>query len=217
MRTALRALALLVLLLIATPPLAAQRDARLAITLPAPADRGTEAPAITTANVIDDRSLRDLLHSGFPARLHFRLELWSAGGLFDDLRRRVDWDVIVRYDPLQRRYTATRIEGDHAVSLGSYAKLPDVEAAVGRPFEPAIRPPTRHDRFYYVAALDVEMLSVNDLDEVERWLKGELRPAVRGERNPGTALGRGAKTLVTRLLGGEERHYEARSRVFRTP
>lgn len=204
-------------MLLATPPLAAQDDARLAIVLPMGADLVTQAPAITTANVLEDRSLRDLLHSGFPARLHYRLELWSAGGLFDDLRRRAEWDVIVRYDPLQRRYSATRIEGDRATALGSYAQLRDMEGAMGRPFQPALRPPSPHDRFYYVAALDVEMLSVNDLDEVERWLRGELSPAVRGERNPGTALGRGAKTLVTRLLGGEERHYQARSRVFRTP
>jgi hypothetical protein len=50
---------------------------------------------------------------------------------------------------------------------------------------------------------------------VERWLRGELRPAVRGEKNPGTALTRGVRTLVVRLLGGEKRHYEARSGTFR--
>lgn len=216
MRTALRFLALVALLVAA--PLQAQDDARLAIVLPDGNERGTEAPSITTSsNVLEDRSLRELLHSGFPARLHYRLELWAAGGLFDDLRRHTEWDVIVRYDPLQRRYSATRIDGDRATSLGSYAKLPDVERAVGKPFQPSLRPPSRHNRFYYVAELDVEMLSVNDLDEVERWLRGELSPAVHGERNPGTALGRGAKTLVTRLLGGEERHYQARSRVFRAP
>ena len=59
------------------------------------------------------------------------------------------------------------------------------------------------------------MLSVNDLDEVERWLRGELRPAVRGERNPGTAITRGLRSLVVGILGGENRHYEARSRTFR--
>lgn len=197
-------------------PLAAQRDA-LAVALPAPADRGAAGPAITTGRVLDDRSLRDLLNSGFPARLHYRVELWSAGGFFDDLKGTSEWDVIVRYDPLERRYSAARIEGEHVTSLGSYAQLADAEAAVGRAFQPALHPPDRHSRYYYAAVLDVEMLSVNDLDEVQRWLRGELSPAVHGERNPGTALGRGAKTLMTRLLGGEERHYEARSRIFRTP
>jgi hypothetical protein len=38
---------------------------------------------------------------------------------------------------------------------------------------------------------------------------------VRGRRNPGTAVGRGLKTLATRLLGGETRHYEVLSETFR--
>jgi hypothetical protein len=58
-------------------------------------------------------------------------------------------------------------------------------------------------------------LSVSDLDQLERWLRGELRPAVRGENNPLTAIGEGARTLVTRILGGERRHYEKRSGTFR--
>ena len=58
------------------------------------------------------------------------------------------------------------------------------------------------------------MLSVNDLDELERWLRGELRPAVRGDRNPGTALERGARTLLVRVLGGERRRYAARTGKF---
>jgi hypothetical protein len=59
------------------------------------------------------------------------------------------------------------------------------------------------------------MLSVSDLDEVERWLKGDLGPAVHGEKSPGSALGQGAKTLITKLLGGQDKHYVARSKVFR--
>ena len=210
------------ILALASAPLAAQRGARVEIALPSGAAetaRGDVAappvPVVRTVNVLDDRSLRDLLHSGFPARLHYRLELWSASGFFDDLLSQADWDVIVRYNPLERRYTATRIAGDRAVSLGSYPDLAGIERALARPYSPAVRPPTRHARYYYVVGLDVAMLSVNDLDEVERWLRGELTPAVRGQKSPGTALGRGAKTLITRLLGGEQRHYEARTREFR--
>ena len=100
-------------------------------------------------------------------------------------------------------------------SLGSYAAFDSVQAAVARPYRPSMRLPSGTGRHYYILMLDVEMLSVNDIDEVERWLRGELSPAVRGEHNPGTAISRGAKTLVTRLLGGRSQHYEARSRVFR--
>jgi len=61
----------------------------------------------------------------------------------------------------------------------------------------------------------VETLSLSDLDEVNRWLRGELKPAVKGEKNPGTAIGRGLRTVVVRLLGGEKRHYVARTGTFR--
>lgn len=210
----MRLACLTALLLSLAAPLAAQRDARLVVALPKTVT-DTTVPTVSAENVLDDRSLRDLLHSGFPARLHYRLELWSSGGLFDNLQRRAEWDVIVRYNPLERRYSATRIEGDRATSLGSSDVMKDIDAALAKPFAPAIAAPAGGGRYYWVCALDVEMLSVNDLDEVERWLHGELTPAVHGNRNPGTALGRGITTLITSVLGGKQRHYEARTREYR--
>ena len=56
-------------------------------------------------------------------------------------------------------------------------------------------------------------LDNTDLAEMQRWLRGEAQPAVRGKRNPGTALTNGLRTLTTRLLGGEARHYDARSKA----
>ena len=209
------ALLLAVRFAVAASPLLAQRDARLEIALPGDGARSQQAPVIRSSGVLANRRMRDLLNHGFPARLHYRLELWSASGLFDDLRSQVEWDVIVRYNPLERLYSATRIEGERAAALGTFEQLRQVADVVAAPFQPAMRPPTRRQKYYYNVVLDVEMLSVNDLDEVERWLRGELRPAVRGEKSPGTAITRGARILVTRLLGGEQRHYEARSRVFR--
>jgi hypothetical protein len=209
------ALLLVVGYTLAAAPLLAQRDARLEIILPGDGALGQEAPVIRSSGVLADRRMRDLLNHGFPARLHYRIELWSARGFFDDLKSQVEWDVIVRYNPMERLYSATRIERERATPLGTFDQLRRIEDVVGRPFQPAIRPPTKREKFYYSAVLDVEMLSVNDLDEVERWLRGELSPAVRGEKSPGTAVARGVRTLVTRLLGGEQRHYEARSRVFR--
>jgi hypothetical protein len=204
-----------ILMLAGMPPVRAQGGAPLRIAVPAVRsgqERGM--PVITTGAVLEDRNLRELLQNGFPARLHYRLELWSSGGLFDNLKQQVEWDLIVRYNPLERRYTAARVEADRVTTLGTFATLVETEQAVSRPFQPAVKPIAGHDRSYYIVTLNVAMLSVNDLDEVERWLRGELQPAVRGQKNPGTALSRGAMTLMTRLLGGERRHYEARSAKF---
>jgi hypothetical protein len=210
-----RRILLLLRLIALGEPLRAQADARFEIVLPPAGARSVEGPALQSDGLLAERQLRELLLSGFPARLHYRLELWSTGAWFDHLRAQEEWDVIVRYNALQHRYTVARVEGDHASSLGTFADIAEVEAAIGQPYQPALHAPRRRDRYYYTAALDVEVLSLSDLDEVERWLRGELRPAVRGEKSPGTAITRGARTLVTRLLGGEERHHEARTRAFR--
>ena len=77
------------------------------------------------------------------------------------------------------------------------------------------RLPKEAGRGDYNLLLDVEGRSLSALDEVQRWLRGELKPAVSGKKNPGTAVGRGVRTLVVRLLGGEKRHYEARTGTFR--
>jgi hypothetical protein len=209
--------ALLVLALAALPlsRAEAQGPSRVEVNLTNAVGGLRGAPLVRSMNIFTDREIREMLHSGFPARLHYRLELWGAAGFFDDLKKQIEWDVIVRYNPLKRRYTATRIEGDRVTSLGSFDNLNPVEELLSHPTQPAIVVPDGHDKYYYNLVLDVQMLSVSDLDEVERWLKGDVGPAVRGQKSPGTALGEGAKTFITKLLGGQNKHYEARSKVFR--
>ncbi|MFL5578475.1 MAG: hypothetical protein ACJ79S_21175 [Gemmatimonadaceae bacterium] len=195
--------------------LAAQGRTSLEIALPAPQALATDGPLVRSVNVVTDGAMRDLLRNGFPARLHFKVELWSAGGWLNDLQRTAEWDVIVRYDPLDRTYRAARIVGDAVTPLGQYAQFADVETAIERPFRAPIAA-RRGQRAYYNVVLDVETLSLTELDEVERWLRGELRPAVRGQRNPVTPVTRGLRTLFVRLIGGERRHYELRSSTFRS-
>ena len=208
------------------PMVTGQGTPRLAIDLAAEPDPppGTTAPAtprigpaIRAVDILSDGQTRDLLKSGFPARLHFRVELWHAGGLFNALDGTREWDVIARYDPLQKEYRAARLVEETATVLGDYPQFPALAAALAAPYTVPLVPGRGGGRYYYNAVVDVEMLSLNDLDEVERWLRGELRPAVRGQRNPGGVLGRGLRTLFVRLLGAERRHYEVRSKTFRAP
>jgi hypothetical protein len=211
-----RSLVLLGIFLLSTAaPAMAQRSARVEIELSPTALRGLEAPRVRALRVLSDARLRDLLRNGFPARLHWRVEAWSTRGWFDDLKGAVEWDVIVRYEPLERRYEIVRIDAEgNPTPLGRTETFANVEAIIERPQQPPILPPRRRDRVYYNVSLNVEMLSVSDLDEVEQWLRGELRPAVRGQRNPGTAVTRGVRTVVAKLLGAEKRHYEERSVRF---
>ena len=184
------------------------------IRLPTRAALATEGPLVRVVGVLDERDLRDLLDHGFPIRLHYRAELWTVAGWFNDLRGSWEWDVVVRQNAMARTYEVARLVGDEVTPLGEFSQLAAAVAAAERPYRVPLLPP-RGRRSYWNLVVDVETLSMSDLDEVERWLRGELRPAVRGRRNPGTAVGRGLKTLATRLLGGETRHYEVRSETFR--
>jgi hypothetical protein len=184
------------------------------IRLPDPASRVAEGPLVLMSGVLAERELRDLLEHGFPLRVHYRVEMWTVAGWFDDLRGTHEWDVVLQYDPLRKSYGVARIVDDQVTPLGVFDAFDDAAQAAERPYRVPMTA-RKGRRSYYSAVVDVETLSLNDLDEVQRWLRGELRPAVRGERNPGTALGRGLRTLATRLLGSESRHYETRSVTFR--
>jgi hypothetical protein len=195
-------------------PLVAQK-VRLDVVLPPQPAWADERPAVSSAGLLSDPSMRDLLANGFPARLHYRLERWASGRWFDNLKAAFEWDVILKYDVLGKKYQVVRVVNKKAESLGDYPGTSEAESAVESPYKAAISLPKKGERGYYNLLLDVETLSLSDLDEVQRWLRGDLKPAVSGKKNPGTAVGRGVRTLVVRLLGGEKRHYEARTGTFR--
>jgi len=196
-------------------PLDAQKRVRVEVLPPAQNAWADEAPSVSSAGLLADASMRDLLANGFPARLHYRLERWVSGRWFDDLKAAFEWDVILKYDVLGKKYQIVRVVNKKAESLGEFATVDDAANTAEGPYKTTISLPKKGQRGYYNLLLEVETLSLSDLDEVERWLRGELKPAVSGKKNPGTALGRGLRTLVVRLLGGEKRHYEARTGTFR--
>jgi hypothetical protein len=201
--------------LLSASTLGAQKKVRVEVLPPPQNAWADDEPFVASGGLLTDASMRDLLANGFPARLHYRLERWVGGRWFDDLKAASEWDVILKYDVLGKKYQAVRVVNKKAQSLGDFPTLEEASTAVEAPYQTTIALPNRGQRGYYNLLLDVETLSLSDLDEVERWLRGELKPAVSGKKNPGTALGRGVRTLVVRLLGGEKRHYEARTGMFR--
>jgi hypothetical protein len=188
---------------------------QLQIVLPDRSELATEPPSVRSVSLLSDEAMRNLLVNGFPARLHYRMERWASGGWFDDIKATAEWDVVVKYDALGKQYHVFRAVANRAVELGSYPTLVDAEEMVNTAFRAPISPAKRGQRTYYNIVLEIETLSLTELDEVEQWLRGEVKPAVRGKKNPGTAVSRGVRTLMVRLLGGERRRYEARSGAFR--
>ena len=203
----------LTLTLAAAPGLAAAQEPEIEVRLPAPAARATESPFTKTAGLLR-APMSDLMRSGFPARIRYKIERWAVGGWADDLRATREWNVIVRHDQLAGVFKVVRVFRGSATALGESATIAGADSLVARLTRTPMPPPRRGERSYYTLSIELEMLSLSDLDELENWLRGEFRPAVRGERNPGTALTRGVRTLIVRLLGGEKRRYEARSPTF---
>lgn len=210
------ALAVLATLALAASPAreAGAQRARVEVALP-PRDRlTTEGPQVRATSVLADRQLQELMRSGFPTRMHFRLELWSDEGFVNDLRGTREWDLIIRYDPLDATYRVYELVGRSGGGLiGRSPRIEDAREIAER-WRPIPLVTRRRGTYYYTVVLDVETLSLSDLDELERWMKGELQPAVRSPLRTGNALTRGMRTLVARLLGGERAAYEARTGKF---
>jgi hypothetical protein len=203
----LRHTLLLVLTLLAGRPGAARAQRRVSLDVIPPAGSGG-APTVTTTNLFVDPDMRDLVRSGFPASLRFRLELWRVGGLFNNLESQQEWELIVQYDPSAQRYRVVRRQHGRVEDLGSFATLSTAQAMLERPLRAGLLPEREGARYYYTLALDIEALSVSDMAQLERWLRG-----VRGG-TAASALGNGVRTLMLRMLGGEKQHYNGRSPTF---
>jgi len=202
-----------------TAPPSASADSRPRLTLDLPPDSllTRRGPTVRATGMLSGARMSELLLAGFPARFHFRVELSSEGRFFDQLEGVAEFDAGVRYLPAERVYEVVHVLDDRVQSLGKFAQLADAERAVARPtIAPiAARPMSRTQ--YYEATLRVEVLSERDLDEVGRWLQGEVRPVLTGKSNPASFLVRGVRTVASRLLGGEQRGYDAQSPRFRVP
>jgi hypothetical protein len=189
---------------VGSAPAAAQQRVQLEVSVPTGGNPGM----VTTTGLFGDRDMRDLVRSGFPASLRFRLELWRPGGLFNDLEASQEWELIIQYDPTGQRYRVVRRQGGRMEDLGSFATLSTAQGVLERPLRITLLPQREGRRYYYNYALDIEALSVSDMDQLERWLRG-----VRGT-TAASAVGSGVRTLMLRMLGGENRHYERRSVTF---
>jgi hypothetical protein len=161
-------------------------------------------------DILADDELEEAVRSGLPLRVRFRVELWQDG-FIDDLRATEQWTSVVTYDPLSERYVVrTRADARARVFPDFHAARAAIETA----YVVSLRPQKR-GRYYYTGSADIETLSLSDLQELERWLKGELQPAVSGDRSIPGAIGQGARRLFIRVLSLPERRLEARSERFR--
>lgn len=171
-------------------------------------------PRVRSTGLLSDGKFVGLMRSGFPLRLHYRLELWKVrASWFDQFLREVSWDAVARNDPLADDFVLIRQGGN----VSRYATPEELSAALDIPYVVTLRPSRGGGggRYYFVARLEVTTLNDTDLQELSRWLSGDVGPVVAGEGNFGEALARGAQRVLVRLAGLPRQRLEARSPTIR--
>lgn len=183
----------------------------LSVTFAPHAEVAVDTPVVRAERLLEDNVFDGALKNGFPVRYHFRLELWRKAAVFDHLVHDADWDAVVRLDPLAAEYDLIRSGG----SVEHFTSSAAVTRGLAAPYHVDLLPPAgTGTRYYYIATLEIESLSLSELEEVERWLKGEIGPAIEHTGNIGDALAQAARRLLIRFSGLPRRRLEARSGVF---
>jgi hypothetical protein len=166
------------------------------------------APRVTLGPVLTNEGVRSSLESGLPVRIRVVTELWRDR-TFDALEGRHEWRATVRLDPLTSRYLLDTSQGEGAEAASPAAARSFLQNRLIPPLAPA-----RNGRFYYIAKIEVETLSLSDLDELRRWLRGDTGAVVGGQEETGSLLGRGLRRLLVRALGLPVQRYETRTPGF---
>jgi hypothetical protein len=194
-------------------PLGAQRNGvRLDVKIDT-LNAAAAGPTISTANLLADANTRELLRAGFATRVSYRLELWRKGGLFEDLSDHAEWDVYVQYDPTLQIYNVIRRQDRQLESFAGSSTVTTAELQFGGPYRVPLRP-NRSGKFYYYLTVEVQPMLESDLDALLQWTRGPTAP---GKSSPLNSIRGGVGRLLSRVLGGDKQHYEARTRVFTVP
>jgi hypothetical protein len=188
---------------VALPARAGAQESALAITVAA------GAPIVVVGQVLDESGLEEALRSGLPLRIRIRVELWRDRA-FDQLVDQVGWTQVLAFEPMAGQFLIGRPGENTPDRYPSYAAARAVLETLYRPRLRATAP----GRYYYLATLEIESLSLSDLEELGQWLRGEVAPAARGRRSPAAALGTGLRRALIRILALPTRRYEARSDHF---
>jgi hypothetical protein len=172
--------------------------------------RDAQVARVQATGLLDDGRFVNLMRSGFPLRLHYRLELWGVrASWFDRYVTGAEWDAVARHDPLSDDYILVRTGG----SVTRYNSTEDLARALAIPYRVALQT-DGSGRYYLVCRLEVTTLNDTDLEELTRWLKGDVTPAVSGHESLGQALAHGAQRVLVRIAGLPTLTLEGRSAVF---
>ena len=209
------ALALLALLCAAAAPAAAQKvvRVRLAVDLASDTSGRTKHAVVHTDDLLDDPRVAPMLASGFPVRLHYRLQTYrSRDGWFDAFVRQTEWDLVIRHEPLLDQYQVAEV---FRFTQRAYRYAGRAALVTGLAIPREIRVgPREEGEYYYVVSLEVSTLSDSDIKELEQFLSGEVAPAATGSEPVGSAFTNAIRRALLSVAGLPSLRIEARTGKF---
>ena len=152
---------------------------------------------------------------GMPATLELHAELWrKRTGWFGKVEGSFDASIRMRYEVATGTYRLER-RGDSPIILPS---LDSLRAVLSRPIAlPVARAAALRDgpRYYVVATATLRPLTVEDAQEVEGWLSGEVEENRHSGFGVVTALPRSVFDAVRNFAGFGDEKARALSGDFR--
>jgi hypothetical protein len=206
---------LALILLAAAVPAAAQENARvhLNVSLSTPDTGVTRHAIVSTVDVVADPRVASMLQSGFPVRIHYRLEVYrSRGGWFDPFVRQTEWDLVVRHEPLLDQYQVAEVFRNNQRAY-RYAGREALERGLATPREVRVGPRDAGE-YYYVVGVELSTMSGNDIRELEQFLSGNVAPAATGGESIGGAVTRTIQQILLNVTGLPAIRIEGRSGRF---
>lgn len=139
--------------------------------------------SLRTTGVLSPR-VRDSLERGMPATVRQTVELWRVRpGWFDQQVRAVTSEIRIVRNAWSDEFQMRRQSGP----LVTLVDLDETERELSRPTRVRLHPVANlrpKARYYALIRIEVKPLSVEDIEEVERWLSGEAERA--GKPGPGS-------------------------------
>ncbi len=154
------------------------------------------------------------LSRGMPATLLLHVELWRRrDGWFDRLQSTFESPLKIRYEVWSERF---RIERTGAAGM-TLSSLDSVRIVLSRPLSLPVGRVAQIDpaaRYYLSVSVTLKPLSVEDLEEGEGWLSGEVESKRRSGLGVITGLPRSVFDAVRNFAGFGDQHARARSGEF---
>jgi hypothetical protein len=182
-----------------------------------------EPPRERQGLLIVDAQPRDLfapriaesLARGMPATLQLHAELWRMRrGWFDKLESSADASVRIRYEVWSDTYFIERLGAEPIV----VSSVDSVAAVLQRPWVMAVGRVGQlapNARYYVSLSANLRPLTVEDLEEVEGWLSGEVGSSRRREGfGVVTEIPRTLFDAVRNVAGFGDQHARVQSAKF---